>query len=353
MELGKNPLEWNPINQNCPDAPEMRICYTHLIPLIEHIETQVSLEQLTACLTPALHSVANAFVANLHRIAVMARLPLASVKQRLIESHIQASIRGHRENEFQSGQTLSDEGELYRSLREQSNGKPVHGNYEMEIVLCAEEVRKFSQFDPPLMHGIEILTASLLINVWTVFEAFAVDLWKTSLNACSDLGRSAAFSGKKKNSDQGVSKSVPLETIVEFNFDLRDHMGDVILKSEKFKFKGLDGIIPAYDAAFGKDGRGIFAKKEHARLTVLEGIRNVLVHAAGKIDQLFVDRTKKNPNEYGALGTLKIGDDFPISCTMAGEFSFLIINLCSELFSLANERIVRKNINDGSDGRHK
>ena len=126
-------------------------------------------------------------------------------------------------------------------------------------------------------------------------------------------------------------------------------MGTAMADSEKFNFNRLAGIIAAYKGAFGKDAEAIFNKPEYARLTVLEGLRNVLVHSSGRVDRNFKERCDKARSAYGPLSAIAIGKEIPLDGEMAQEFVELTIRVCHEPISLADVAL-RKNEAHGRDG---
>jgi hypothetical protein len=204
--------------------------------------------------------------------------------------------------------------------------------------------------DATLKEILGVLLSLALVNAWTVFETLATDLWVAALNTKPDLACAASMTAIRvdKNErdnavDNELGKTIPIAKARDYDFDLRTHMGTILKASKRYKFDRLHGIVSAYRAAFGHKAAALFDKPSHSRLTVLEGIRNVLVHSAGKIDTRFKDRSNLASAAYGSLASLELGDDLPIEGVMTAEFLALSFNVCAELLELVNDAVGGKN----------
>jgi hypothetical protein len=138
--------------------------------------------------------------------------------------------------------------------------------------------------------GAERYLGSMLLGVWTAFETLAGDLWETALNIhpriLSDL----------KTGD----KSVPINQVQRYGYDLREKMGTILKK--KYNFDRLDGIREGYEEAFNIDSAKIQAALSDKSLDTLSALRNVIVHRGAVADAEFVNRSKSLPLPKFAIG---------------------------------------------------
>jgi hypothetical protein len=210
----------------------------------------------------------------------------------------------------------------------------------------AKQLEHFAKSVEDCDRGLRGILSSQLIATWTAFETLATDLWIFALNCKPALASYASLARVKtdKHDDEpavrdDLGKSIPISVIEENRFDLTNCMGSLMKATRKFNFNRLDGIIAAYSAAFGHKCIAIFDKPEYCRLTVLEGIRNVLVHSAGKIDPEFKKRAKNNQSEYGQLGGIPEGGDLPVDGKMVKEFMVLCLGICRDLIAFVDKRV--------------
>jgi hypothetical protein len=94
-------------------------------------------------------------------------------------------------------------------------------------------------------------------------------------------------------------------------------------------------------------GPELFGSGVESLLTVLEGIRNVIAHSAGKIDHDFKNRATENSVAYGNLVDLPLKSALPVDGNMVREFLSLSISVCSAILPIAEKAIIGKNIPDG------
>ncbi len=139
--------------------------------------------------------------------------------------------------------------------------------------------------------GAERYIASMLLGVWTAFETLAGDLWEAALNAhpriLSDL--------------KSGEKTVPINQVQRFGYDLREKMGTILRK--KYSFDRLDGIREGFEDAFSVDAEKIRAALSVKALDVLSALRNAIVHKAAIADSEYLSRAKSLP-----LPQLSVGD---------------------------------------------
>lgn len=160
--------------------------------------------------------------------------------------------------------------------------------------------------------AIDAMLASYVTGAWTAFEALAVDLWETALNehpmGLANLdGKLSRLTKTKQTIDKSIerdSKSVPLNFINRFEFDIRHHMGTLFLMQRRYEFTRLQGIRAAYVEAFSKDYEQLDPIVTSDALDALSVVRNLLVHKAGIVDAEYEKRAKNLRIPKLAVGQL-------------------------------------------------
>ncbi len=152
----------------------------------------------------------------------------------------------------------------------------------------------------PLSAG--MLQASMMSYVttgWTIIETMTGDLWEAALNAHPSSLANLTGSSKRlkagqinKSSTQlpKESKSIPLDAISRYGFNVVDKMGTIL--RTKFEFANLDGIREAYSSAFNERSAQIDAALNDKSLDALSAVRNVIVHRDAQADAAYVNKTK-------------------------------------------------------------
>lgn len=137
---------------------------------------------------------------------------------------------------------------------------------------------------------------SVLIQKYIAFEAMAEELWEKALNVHPHDLSNVTFPERDK-------KGFLPEKLQEMGFDLRDKMG-TLLKS-KFRFEVLKEVRLAYAGAFSTDGGEVYRAINDQRLDVIAILRNVFVHANGKLDAAFMEQSKS----VAGLGAIRVLDE--------------------------------------------
>jgi len=299
--------------------------------------------------SPALAKVASAFTSNIFQVHGLTELPVRAMIQGYEDGWDEA-FREHGPPVIRGSQQAAHRRiETWDRVWDYFNRIP-------QIV-----------FPHGIVHFRSMLIDSMrssLVACWTAFETLATDLWTDALNECPIFAYNAAKPTKTRKPrgksrgkpeadddpaiDNDAGKTVTVEQLKLHNFDLRKRMGTVLRAGRKFNFNRLDGIKGAYSASFGDDANRIFLAKSHLRLTVLEGLRNVFVHNAGKVDAKFLGRVRDEPAAYGALAAIPFGEPIPVDGEMVREFCELPVSVCVGLLDLADRRIASNNTGDGS-----
>jgi hypothetical protein len=151
--------------------------------------------------------------------------------------------------------------------------------------------------------GFDFLLSSFVIGAWSIFETMTGDLWEAALNINpSGLAHlngtpnrlrnkeKELFGSKKKQKEDGSSKSVELDLIQFHKFDLRNKMGTIL--RNRYEFSRLSVIREAYSSAFDTNTAQVDAALKDDSLDALSVVRNVLVHKAAVVDQGYLKRSQ-------------------------------------------------------------
>jgi hypothetical protein len=134
--------------------------------------------------------------------------------------------------------------------------------------------------------------AQQLLSAWTAFEVLSTDLWVAALNE-NPLRLVPAFT-KRPDGDQ--EKSLSIFAIQQVGYDLRHSMGTLLRNTGKANFISLSSTRRVYEKTFGSELSAIF---EDENLRLLELIRNLFAHRAGKVDETFVRETASLKYPFG------------------------------------------------------
>jgi hypothetical protein len=156
------------------------------------------------------------------------------------------------------------------------------------------------------------ILVSCIISEWTAFEIMASDLWEAAINAHPE-GLSELKGTKKPKTtsrddldlkdrpDRREGKSIGLDWLHRYHYDLRGRMGTALRSRQRFDH--LAGIREAYLLAFHRSSDRIEEILNDSALDALNSVRNVLVHRSGIVDSEYGRRTKYLPIPSAAIGT--------------------------------------------------
>jgi hypothetical protein len=158
--------------------------------------------------------------------------------------------------------------------------------------------------------GMRRFRESCLIGVWSAFETLAADLWVEAVNQRPDSLGLNVFT---------PDASVSFKILRDFEYQISSRIGELARRKEIGKFDDLDKMKEAYLLAFkvppgeknGRPSPNIIAifDKHIVRLRAASLVRNLLLHAAGKVDVKF----KRNMQGIDPpLASLKEGADLPL-----------------------------------------
>jgi hypothetical protein len=148
--------------------------------------------------------------------------------------------------------------------------------------------------------GFEAMLAAYLTGTWTVFETLTGDLWETAVNAypsrlahlngiANRLSKGRSLERDRTSSKRATDeiKSIPLNLVQAYRFDLRNKMG-TLLREQRFEFSRLEDIRRAYALAFDEDSKEIDEALTDQAIDALRIVRNVIVHQGGIADANYV-----------------------------------------------------------------
>lgn len=140
--------------------------------------------------------------------------------------------------------------------------------------------------------AVHALLRHAIIFAWTIFECAAKDTWVMFLNSAPHVITRMLPALSHLDGNSGVtSKSIQLGLVARYDFDLREHMGDLL--ATKFDFTSLLGIKNAFGSVLPPHGPSPF---DGPSLSELEATRHVLVHRGGIVDAEFKKRIPKSPD---------------------------------------------------------
>ncbi len=138
--------------------------------------------------------------------------------------------------------------------------------------------------------GHEAILSSMIVEAWSAFEALSVDLW---INLLNTYPYPLATNFCRKSD----AKTVTLDQIAKYGFDLRNQMGNIVRSFSKANFDDLKGINEAYKNAFGADFIDVLSDEKH--LFIAEKTRHLIAHRSGIVDEKYLSQCK---NEYPFAG---------------------------------------------------
>jgi hypothetical protein len=148
--------------------------------------------------------------------------------------------------------------------------------------------------------GIEATLSAMVIEAWGAFETTAKELWITAVNLRpKSLAKNVLLArtdnkfldGTKEKTSGADSPSIELRRLVEYGFDLRGEMADLLIKSCKVNFDTYNNLQEAFHGAFGREPiREVLASDPSLYLISL--VRNLFAHRGGLVDERFMEQTE-------------------------------------------------------------
>ena len=133
----------------------------------------------------------------------------------------------------------------------------------------------------------------------------------------------------KNDNDNGFnSKTIPLNILSKYNYDLSRHLGEIL--SIKYDFTGVDGLKKAFIDLFNLEEKEINFLNEN-KIIQHEISRHIIVHNAGIIDSKYLVRSKR-ANET-------INQKIHLDITEINDMINYSINCVKQLLLLADTKV--------------
>lgn len=178
----------------------------------------------------------------------------------------------------------------------------------------------------------ENIGRNALVNTWTLFETYSKEIWIKSFNENPNFINSTIINTKSNSNGPIMDKSIPLNLLSKYGFDVSNHLGEIL--SAKYDFTGCNGIKKSFKDLFSlRDNEIDFMDDEN--LNQLEIIRHILVHNSGVIDNKYLSRSKRNNEQVGVPIELEIDE--------VNKMINATIHSIRNLFILANKKTTANN----------
>ncbi|MGA3317055.1 MAG: hypothetical protein ABSC64_11535 [Candidatus Korobacteraceae bacterium] len=137
-----------------------------------------------------------------------------------------------------------------------------------------------------MQRQLRMVVLSLISATWTAFEVLAGDAWQFALNARpTEAAQSVPQRLFPGGTPEGISaKGIPLWLAAKYNFDLRQHIGDIL--KLRIDFSDVNEIRKGYVAAFGEKAC-LQDALEDKNLLILEATRHLVVHRGAIVDEKY------------------------------------------------------------------
>src|SRR3989338_9567140 len=141
----------------------------------------------------------------------------------------------------------------------------------------------------------EILRQGIIL-IWSSFEVFVRDFFILFLNLKPQVVETLINSKELANSPI-FKKSVTLESLREYHYDVKNQMGDLLL--EQFDFSSLPAMKKFFHVLFNQD-KELQKSLGSKDLWFLAQRRNLVVHRRSTIDKKYLELTGDN-QKLGAV----------------------------------------------------
>lgn len=196
---------------------------------------------------------------------------------------------------------------------------------------------------PMFDRGLDAILASIIAAAWTAFEATAEDLWTIAVNSYPSPFAERVIDWKRPGSSgdgdkqaRNERKTIELWVLKKHKFNLEIKMGDVLKTQGKISFDCLEAIDKAYAKIFEGQSASIF--KKHQKLYIVEAVRNLYAHRAGKVDEKFKARVKNEP----LFNTFDTDDVLKLDEAIVKSFVSSIMVCSLDLINFVDDRLVER-----------
>jgi hypothetical protein len=210
---------------------------------------------------------------------------------------------------------------VLKSLQMDASSPPWKGRAdELAKKMAEDNLAGFLQHEFSRDAALQILRQCTVLT-WSAFEVLASDLFQLLINTRPRLSGLLLKDERTKRLYQSKEFILALE---EYDFDLSRSMGEVLLRQRRMD--DLDTIRATYDV--------LFESRESMR-TVLSDVglwrlyktRNLIVHRAGVVDQLFLTSTGMKA---------ELGSKLTVTPRVLEDFVVLVARVGVELLAAAS-----------------
>lgn len=149
-----------------------------------------------------------------------------------------------------------------------------------------------------LGEGVAQLNSETLVMLWGAFEVFATDVIRKRLNLRPD--EAIRLASEKPTKKRINIKSVPLEVLADFEFDLRERMGDLTL--DNANLSSLETMKDILSVLFPSN-EGLRQAMGAVEMRQLWKRRNLVAHRRGVVDRSYL---------AAAVDKLSLGDQLVV-----------------------------------------
>jgi len=230
---------------------------------------------------PFLKPIAEGFFENIRQVESLIQMPLMMFAMLEIDEQISTQFRSLALDYWSRGEGFTNFLDEAKKIDVRPAKQP---DFIERTLKRQDKVLTIPQCGEALKASLEVLYRAGISECWTALECLATDLWVTSLNEePTTLAQTAISSLDAQEPGELTSRHIPVGLAARHGFDLRRCLGTV-LKS-KFDFTGVSGIQKAYKIFVPNDEfiQKVLAQPE---LGELEATRHVIVHRAGRVDEV-------------------------------------------------------------------
>lgn len=279
------------------------------------------------CPNVAIADCASAFSANIARVNEIAESTLLTIGMTGTGLEIYRHMRELFDDErVNHNRFLGDDPEsenmkdfakavsIVDSLRYRPTPELLEMSMKRGETLLDQWVSRHSALQP----GLHAMLLAQLSLSWTAFEVLSTDLWVAAVN---ERPNPLAVQFAKTPQPKMQDKSITLPNLAKYaanDFNLSEVMGDLFVQEKKVDFTSLESTQFAYEKAIGC-AVPLF---DDADLQLLELVRNLTLHRAGIVDQIFLNRlVEKQLSSHSACVQAEKGKSFPVDAVVVTQLA--------------------------------
>jgi hypothetical protein len=327
-------------------------------------------QQLCDKITEELHVPAQAFIENVSRIRAFWGLnphlvEVASINVQLMVETVQALtgkpfLNQQEMADPQLRQKITDEAERRITERVKTAGS-LEAATGYSFARGLDKFGELLRLNPEMDEAISATFSAQVTSAWTAVETLASDLWEAVINyhpqtLATLRGIKERISKKAGSTDRdrretgerlsGKEEFEPtlrdFERITYGNYNASELMGTLL--RENFSFQRLAGIRVAYSRAFSKNYDELDEILADHAFDKLNLVRNLLLHKAGIVDDIFIKGVDSLSWTVGGERSLQPEEEKPLVLT--GQIVKELINpafQCAERLIKTVDTWVRRN----------